>query len=182
MRRERFPRHRLERKPLVSDADMHHGTCVTHVSWCMSGSLPRGGGENIPVIPGACATRKFYVSGKRPMGNRPDGIRYIDGVPKRSLWWRRSLSYRGHTVFVPRIWVIVVDIQLSLKQQNRFRYAMSIIRCKDAILGQWLWKRHWIIERHFEAVCICQLFKECAAMYWHMGTKTYICHATIIDI
>ena len=38
--RERFPRHRLQRKPLVSDPGMHHGTCVTHVSCCMSGSFP----------------------------------------------------------------------------------------------------------------------------------------------
>ena len=30
--RERFPRHRLQRKPLVSDPGMHHGTCVTHVA------------------------------------------------------------------------------------------------------------------------------------------------------
>ena len=29
--RERFPRHRLQRKLLVSDPEMHHGTCVTHV-------------------------------------------------------------------------------------------------------------------------------------------------------
>ena len=25
--------------PRVSDLDMHHGTCVTHVPWCMPGSL-----------------------------------------------------------------------------------------------------------------------------------------------
>ena len=25
-----------------SDPDMHHGTCVTHVPWCMPGSLTRG--------------------------------------------------------------------------------------------------------------------------------------------
>ena len=37
--RERFPRHRLQKKPQVSDPDMHHGTCVTHVPCCMSGSL-----------------------------------------------------------------------------------------------------------------------------------------------
>ena len=43
------------RKPLASDPDIHHGTCVTHVPWCMSGSLTRGGGENVPGIPGACA-------------------------------------------------------------------------------------------------------------------------------
>ena len=54
-----FPHRRLQRKPLVSDPGMHHGTCVTHVPWCMSGSLTRGGGENVPGIPAACATRTF---------------------------------------------------------------------------------------------------------------------------
>ena len=57
--RERFPRHRLQRKPLVSYFGMHHGTCVTHVPWCMSGSLTRAGGANVPGIPSACATRNF---------------------------------------------------------------------------------------------------------------------------
>ena len=57
--RERFPRHRLHRKPLVSDPGMHHDTCVTHVPWCMSGSLTRGGGGNVPGTPGACTTRNF---------------------------------------------------------------------------------------------------------------------------
>ena len=50
-----FPRRRFQRKPLVSDPGMHHGTCVTHVPWCMSGSLTCGDGENVPGIPGACA-------------------------------------------------------------------------------------------------------------------------------
>ena len=57
--RERFPLHRQQRKPLVSDPDMPHGTCVTHVPWCMAGSLTSGDGENVPGIPGACATRNF---------------------------------------------------------------------------------------------------------------------------
>ena len=64
--RERFPRHRLQKKPLVSDPDMHHATCVTHVPWCMSVSLTRGGGENVPGIPGACATRKFTYLARVP--------------------------------------------------------------------------------------------------------------------
>ena len=50
-----FPRRRFKRKALVSDPGMHHGTCVTHVPWCMSGSLTCGDGENVPGIPGACA-------------------------------------------------------------------------------------------------------------------------------
>ena len=57
--RERFHRHRLQRKPLVNDPGMHHGTCVTHVPWCMSESQTSGGGENVPGTPGACASRNF---------------------------------------------------------------------------------------------------------------------------
>ena len=49
-----FSHHRLQRKPLVSDPNTHHGTCVTHVPWCKSGSLTRGGGENVPGILRAC--------------------------------------------------------------------------------------------------------------------------------
>ena len=57
--RERFPRHTLQRKPLVSHPGMHRGTGVTHVPCFMSGSLTRGGRENVPGIPGAYATRNF---------------------------------------------------------------------------------------------------------------------------
>ena len=70
--RESVPRHRLQRKPLVSDPGMHHGTCVAHVLWCMSRSLTRGSGENFPGIPGACATRNFTYLVRGPLegGNR----------------------------------------------------------------------------------------------------------------
>ena len=60
--------------PWVSDPVMYHGTCVTHVPWCMPWSLTssflwsRWPGT-VPVIPGACATHNFtYLHGKRPMG------------------------------------------------------------------------------------------------------------------
>ena len=58
--------------PRISDPDMHHGTCVTHVPWCKPG----------PLISGLLWSRwwgkrsrhswrmhnpQFYVSGKRPM-------------------------------------------------------------------------------------------------------------------
>ena len=58
--RERFPRHRFHSKLLVSDPDMHH---VTHVPWCMSGSLNRGDGRNVP----ACATRNFTYLARGPL-------------------------------------------------------------------------------------------------------------------
>ena len=65
--RERFSRHRLQSKLLVSDPGMHHGTCVTHVPWCMSGSLILGFGENVPAIPVACATRNFTYLARGPL-------------------------------------------------------------------------------------------------------------------
>ena len=58
--------HRLQRKPLFSDPDMHHGTCVTHAPWCMSGSLTRPGGENFTAIPCACATCNFTYLTRGP--------------------------------------------------------------------------------------------------------------------
>ena len=62
---EHFPRHRLQRKPIASDPSMHHGTCVTHA--CMSGSLSRGGGKNVPGIPGSCDTRNFTYLARGPL-------------------------------------------------------------------------------------------------------------------
>ena len=56
----------------ISDPDMHHGTCATHVPWCMPGSLTSG------FLWSRCRRKRsrhsrrmrnsrFYVSGKRPM-------------------------------------------------------------------------------------------------------------------
>ena len=58
--------------PRVSDPGMHHGTCVTHVPWCMPGSLTsaflwiRWRGKR-PDIPGACAIRKFTYLVRGPL-------------------------------------------------------------------------------------------------------------------
>ena len=58
--------------PRFSDPDMHHGTCVTHVPWCMSGSLTSG--FLWSRWWGKCSRHsqpmhnpQFYVSGKMPI-------------------------------------------------------------------------------------------------------------------
>ena len=57
--------------PRVSYPDMHHGTCVTHVQWCMSGSLTSGfiwksvAAKTFPVFQ-RMHNPKFSISGKRP--------------------------------------------------------------------------------------------------------------------
>ena len=68
--RKSFPCHRRQRKPLISDPGMHHGTCVYARAWCMSGSLTRGGGENVPGIPVALATHNFTYLALGPPANR----------------------------------------------------------------------------------------------------------------
>ena len=51
----------------VSDPDMHHGTCVTHVPWCMSGSLTSGflwnwrRGETFPAFPAHAQPAIFRI-------------------------------------------------------------------------------------------------------------------------
>ena len=59
----------------VSDPDMHHGTCVTHVLWCMPGSLTTGflwsrwrGKRSRQSW--SMHNPLFCVSGKRPFGQR----------------------------------------------------------------------------------------------------------------
>ena len=53
----------------VSDPDMHHGTCVAHVPWCMPGSLTIGflGSRWRGKRSRHMRNPQFYVSGKRPM-------------------------------------------------------------------------------------------------------------------
>ena len=88
--RERFSRHRFQRKPLVSDPSMHRGTCVTHVPWRMLGLLTRGGGENVPGIPGACTTRNFTYLARGPL------MTWISNVSTVTLWmWIWETSSRA---------------------------------------------------------------------------------------
>ena len=56
--------------PRVSHPDMHHGTCVTHIPWCMPGSLTSG--FLWSRWQGKCSRHsrrmrnpQFYVSGNR---------------------------------------------------------------------------------------------------------------------
>ena len=62
--------------PWVSDPDMHHGTCVTHAAWCMSGLLTSGSLWNRWLEKRSRHSRRmrnpqFCVSGKRTMLHGP---------------------------------------------------------------------------------------------------------------
>ena len=54
--------------PRVNDSYIHYGTFMTHVSWCMPGSLTLKSvvGKTFPAFP-RIRNPQFYVSGKRLM-------------------------------------------------------------------------------------------------------------------
>ena len=79
----------------ISDSDMHHGTCVTHVPWCMPGSL------NSCFIwirwRGKCSRHsrrmrnpQFYVSGKRSITINV-AVRSLSRLPCHRVMNQREL-------------------------------------------------------------------------------------------
>ena len=102
--------------PRVSDLDMHHGTCVTHVQWCMQGSLTSGflwsrWRGNVPGIPGACATRNLRIwqeahSDMQRGQRHGHTFRLIGPLCRESIsyWWiphhkkQLTLSFNGFVV------------------------------------------------------------------------------------
>ena len=130
---ERFSRHRLHKKLLVSDPGMHHGTCVTHVPLCMSGSLTRSGAKNVPGIPGTYATRNCTY-----LARGPYEIKIYS--PKRSAWSAiltvLKMGFCGEKV-----------CRLQLKKIREFRI-------NDGLTGYiiaWLWILwlcHWCHLRY----------------------------------
>ena len=133
--RERFPRHRVQRKPLVSDTGMYHGTCVTHVPWCMSQSLTRGGGENVPGIPGACATRDFTYLAR---GHWP--------FPWDSYQWFLPLSVHWFLLHWPRA-LPLGKVRPCLIHRHIHLWRESILGKHQPTTGQYNW--HWSASSFF---------------------------------
>ena len=101
----------LQWKPLVSDSGMHHDTCVMHVPWCMSGSLTRGGRENVPDIPGACATRNCTYLARGPL--LADRCFLLDKkIINKQSTERGGFSCMTHILYF--IWSIYIYIHICI--------------------------------------------------------------------
>ena len=119
---------------------MHHGTCVTHVPWCMSGSRTRGGGENVPGIPGACApaiSRIWQEAHTIPPVSRLD--RADPCHIKHTAWSIISLKYymrqitfvQWHFLWFFRLQCYWYSLCFSLFLVHGSRMTLiSIIRCE----------------------------------------------------
>ena len=122
--RERLPRYQLQKKPLVNDPGMHCGTCAMHVPWCMSGSLTRGGGENVPGIPGACAmvgmasqitsltiVYSIVYSGAEHEHQSTASLAFVRGIPR----WPANLPHKWPVMRMTSSWHIK-SVKRSLGQ------------------------------------------------------------------
>ena len=91
--------------PGVSDPDMHHGTCVTHVPWCMPGSLTSGllrrqWRGKLSHHSRRMRNPKFYVSGKRPISERKwESLVYEEVLSSTGKLWQHTRWYWG--------WIII---------------------------------------------------------------------------
>ena len=126
--RERFPRHILQRKPLVSHPGMHHGTCVTHVPRCMSGSLTCSVGENLPGIPGACATcnlaylvRGPWCIGHNELKKRKHRVHLLEiDFNVHVTLPTTPVDYQGLAIIIAG----ELEIRLSISPWNPHRYGV----------------------------------------------------------
>ena len=128
--RERFPRHRLQRKPQVSDPDMHRGTCVTHVPWCMSGSLTSGGGEN-----------NFTYLVRGPLGLWTTSIEGDILLAATTMTHNPLISKPSYTIFYNLMsnvsWFIVSK---ALRGSRRKQYIVPLVRYWTYVDYAQLWR------------------------------------------
>ena len=117
------------RKQLVSDPGMHHGTCVTHVPWCMSRSLTRGGGENVPGITSVCATAILRIV--RSMAWLPThGSRWQQFVDPKLLAtpdWPTTRSHDTYICLCPASNIDKIDQSIDFRSQREYVIGLIIV-------------------------------------------------------
>ena len=145
--------------PRSCDPDMHHGTCVTHVPWCMPGSLTSGFLWSRWRGKRSRHSRRmrnpqFYVSGKKPIG-----LLSAFHFPQDSLWFDRRMMFQ--LMFLSAGNCLPVKFTLSYisaptQPEDTGKYMTDVFWCNSLLwclhfiiyillldLHIFLWKKHW---------------------------------------
>ena len=147
--------------PWVSDPDMLHGTCVTHVLWCMPGTLTSGFLWSRWRGKRSRHSRRmrnpqFYVSGKKLMRlafyddittwKRPCTESKVHGANKGLTWGRQDPGgpHVGHMNlaiwgFLP-FWSCVMGIHWSpvdSHQEWNVEHYIFVFSLKKLLIKQW---------------------------------------------
>ena len=115
---------------LVRDPDMHHGTCVTHVPWCLTGSLTSGflwsrWREKRSRHSRRMRNPQFRLSGKRPIDR-----------PVKTVIGGDAMSYNQYTFALFRLstWFLC---NYESMDEHMFQMQLQKILCVSVyILGQ----------------------------------------------
>ena len=115
----------LSPPPQFSDPDMHQGTCVTHVPWCMSWSLASvflrsRWRKNVPGIPGACATHNFTYLARGPWLSSDYG-KYQMPIECSKLIQHDPFNHQCET-----IQELNGDVVPETRFSSQYRYCLSI--------------------------------------------------------
>ena len=131
--------------PQVSDPDMHHGTCVMHVPWCIPGSLTSGflwgrlRGKRYIGIPGACAIRHFTYLVRDPL-----------------------LRHQCH---IPGVWTVILYGRTILHWNIKIEVTQRIITSVGGTYDHSIIGRNWTrtnnsricdsgpIPKHYNTIC-----------------------------
>ena len=138
--------------PWVSDPDIHHGTCVTHVPWCMPGSLTSGFFWIRSQGKRSRHSRRmrnpqFYISGKRPM-NFPQRL-----GANIYVIHSQTMAQSAGIIIGTNIWIISHEInpwvpiyKLHLKRYAKL-WGVDVLVCRRSSVSMF-----WFVEVF---VCWC---------------------------
>ena len=134
--------------------------CITarawpHVPWSMSGSLTRGGGENVPGIPGACAPAIFRIWQEAHWTS----IRYACAVVVRliamvtvGLEWEVGSYHsptQGKVIPWPPCAATCESNYAPHVERNALQYYEQFTRARDAILARrWFGASSFLTRQH----------------------------------
>ena len=112
---------------------------VTHVPWCMSGSLTQSGGENVPGIPGAYKTHKSaYLARNHPQTNYECGVItqiYSSNQTEITCVINQFAACRNREL-------------VSLNANSSFRFVLSGSCIPGSNNGLYLWRYgYWIRQK-----------------------------------
>ena len=121
--------------PRVSHRDMHHGTCVTHVPWCIPGSLTSGflwsqWREKRSRHSRRMRNPQFYASGKRPIKGRLCIMIFY------AFFWRVcSYSFVGSSYHVQLYIVWGITFSATRRVQLRWYHRLKAAHCRRTTHG-----------------------------------------------
>ena len=136
-------RERFSPPPRVSYPEMHNGTCVTHVPWCMPGSLTSGflwsrWRGNRSRHSRRMRNPQFYVSVKRPIAGISKMKLAIQLLEVIEMANRSNLKVSSCDVYICQgIHLVLFRFEIPSLCQSSFKTKQQICNDQSTFSGDW---------------------------------------------